>query len=319
MKSAILLVITLIHVLSTNSVLLPTKSVKGFMYRNQALKNTMAYTTSEDNGVQDTQIISQYNEQPNIDNNNNNEDDDNVDNENDKRNTYKIMEYKNKVQSQKLRKLKSTSFWFVTQQVLRLVSRKRNSVLDGTTAGDYGLDVFGICSSKERLDRMIEIELKHSRIAMLASAGWPISEIYHEPLIKLMNLEYESQLTLNGLAPTVLNGELLHGPNAAGLGVFFVLYSMFEYYTFNYRDEQIKNNKRREPGDFGFDPLGLYEYHGSSPEKKKVMRVYEVNHGRASMLAIVLYILIEAAFSRAIIDVTPLFFVPIWQLKSFTA
>ena len=68
------------------------------MYRNQALKNTMAYTTSEDNGVQDTQIISQYNEQPNIDNNNNNEDDDdNVDNENDKRNTYKIMEYKNKV------------------------------------------------------------------------------------------------------------------------------------------------------------------------------------------------------------------------------
>jgi len=37
------------------------------------------------------------------------------------------------------------------------------------------------------------------------------------------------------------------------------------------------------------------------------------------MLAIVLYILIEAAFSRAIIDVTPLFFVPIWQLKSFTA
>ena len=66
------------------------------------------------------------------------------------------------------------------QLILRIQSQKAGSVIDGTLPGDAGFDPFGISDSKPKVKRMREIELKHSRIAMLASIGWPISELFHE-------------------------------------------------------------------------------------------------------------------------------------------
>lgn len=174
--------------------------------------------------------------------------------------------------------------------------------------GDYGFDPLGICKTQEKLVRMREIELKHSRLAMLAVLGWPAAEIFHGPLVSLVeslsfpeiasvvdntspplplpplpplptlptptdynsnnininninninnniipipsleldfdtanqfdskldhtNLDLNLDVSLNmnsDFVPTVLNGGLLKGPNAAGLGIFFLAVSILEY------------------------------------------------------------------------------------------
>lgn len=51
--------------------------------------------------------------------------------------------------------------------------------LDGTYAGDVGFDPLGFAKDKVTLVRMRDAELKHSRLAMLAAAGWPLSELWH--------------------------------------------------------------------------------------------------------------------------------------------
>ena len=162
---------------------------------------------------------------------------------------------------------------------------------------------------------MREIELKHSRLAMLAAIGWPSSEIFHNDLMKLFNLPFE--LSDNGMAPTVLNGGLLRGPNAVALGLFFLIISGLEYIAFNNRRTlkaklELKG-KRLEPGDFGFDPLNLYELKGSSPKSKKHMRLMEINNGRIAMLGIFIYSISEVLYNRPLTSVTPIFFTPFWN------
>jgi hypothetical protein len=187
--------------------------------------------------------------------------------------------------------------------------------------GDYGFDPLGIADTYTYLDRMREIELKHSRLAMLAAIGWPSSEIFHNNLMKLFELPFE--MGNNGMALTVLNGVLLHGPNSIALGLFFLIISGLEYLAFNYRrqlKEKFKNKKKRlEPGDFGFDPLNLYEIKGSSPKAKKHMRLMEINNGRISMMAILIFTIEEFITNEPVTKVTPIFFTPFWETLGITS
>ena len=150
---------------------------------------------------------------------------------------------------------------------------------------------------------------------MLAAIGWPSSEIFHNNLMKLFNLPF--QMGNNGMAPTVLNGELLQGPNSIALGLFFLIISGLEYLAFNYRrtlKDSFRNKKKRlEPGDFGFDPFNLYELKGSSPKAKKHMRLMEVNNGRIAMMAILSYTITEFITNEPVTRVTPIFFTPFWE------
>jgi hypothetical protein len=76
--------------------------------------------------------------------------------------------------------------------------------LDGSLAGDVGFDPFGLARDKEGAYRMREAELKHSRLAMLAAAGWPLSELWHRELADTLGLD--SILASENRAPSVLNG-----------------------------------------------------------------------------------------------------------------
>jgi light-harvesting complex II chlorophyll a/b binding protein 4 len=51
---------------------------------------------------------------------------------------------------------------------------------------------------------MREAEIKHSRLAMLAAAGWPLSELWHQSLANTLGLD--SILAAENRAPSVLNG-----------------------------------------------------------------------------------------------------------------
>jgi hypothetical protein len=53
----------------------------------------------------------------------------------------------------------------------------RPSALKGELAGDVGFDPLGFAKSSEELMNYREAEIKHARLAMLAAAGWPLSEV----------------------------------------------------------------------------------------------------------------------------------------------
>merc|ERR1711966_25255 len=53
------------------------------------------------------------------------------------------------------------------------------SHLDGTYAGDEGFDPLGF-SNADNIKFYREAEMKHGRLAMLAAAGWPLSEIWQK-------------------------------------------------------------------------------------------------------------------------------------------
>lgn len=68
---------------------------------------------------------------------------------------------------------------------------RRPPNLDGTTyAGDVGFDPLNFSSSSpEQLVYYREAEVKHSRLAMLAAAGWPISELLDKKLAGLLDMD----------------------------------------------------------------------------------------------------------------------------------
>ena len=53
----------------------------------------------------------------------------------------------------------------------------RPAALDGSMVGDVGFDPLGFAKNSEDLMNYREAEIKHARLAMLAAAGWPISEL----------------------------------------------------------------------------------------------------------------------------------------------
>lgn len=242
--------------------------------------------------------------------------------------TESVENFKNRAThtsvKEKKKSNKAISPFQTVELLLRLQSRKGGSVIDGTMAGDKGFDPLGVSNSKGKLFRMREIELKHCRIAMLAAVGWPFSELFHQPLRELVDqvnlpqmgltladiAALDSQMGQGGRAPSILNGALLQGPNAAFLGIFAVAFAAFEYFAFTKR---YNSPNKKEPGDFGFDPLNLYEYWGQSPAAKFAMREKEISNGRMAMVAIVSFVVFEAVFGRPIVDLTPFFFHPFWE------
>ena len=181
----------------------------------------------------------------------------------------------------------------------------RPNILDGSHAGDYGFDPLGL-SEKLDLYAMQESEIRHSRLAMLAVIGWPMSEL----------LAPSWMLQDGGCAPSVLNG--VNPLSGFTILAFLGAAGYFEYKTSLRRTLSTPMGKMHErdmsavwkygvAGDYNWDPLNLYDSCGNDYKGRKGLRDVEVSHGRSAMLGITYFVTWEALTGHAIVENNMLF------------
>merc|ERR1712230_280034 len=122
-------------------------------------------------------------------------------------------------------------------------------------------------ASEEKLVEYREAELKHGRLAMLAAVGWPAAEIIEPKLSALLGVTDELAETA-GRAPALLNG----GLEEAQIPYFLAATAVFAGITDIY-GTKTQQEQGLEPGNVGFDPLGLFPEDAETQEKYKVAEV----------------------------------------------
>jgi hypothetical protein len=171
--------------------------------------------------------------------------------------------------------------------------------LDGSMAGDVGFDPLGFAKSKEDLMNYREAEVKHARLAMLAAAGWPLSELFDRKIANLIGMA--PIVDASDRAPSLLNG---------GLDKISPLYwiacltgaALIDVYGLS---KARSNSPDYIPGNLGFDPLGLYP---KDKEGQMRMQTNEIKNGRIAMIAITAFAFQEVVSSSGVIAETPFFF-----------
>uniref|UniRef100_A0A7S3JQM9 Uncharacterized protein n=1 Tax=Aureoumbra lagunensis TaxID=44058 RepID=A0A7S3JQM9_9STRA len=176
-------------------------------------------------------------------------------------------------------------------------------ILDGSVVGDAGFDPLHLASSQALLAFYREAEIKHSRLALLAVVGWPLSEMLDKPIADLCGLP--CVLAHSVFAPSVLNGGLanispLFWGAALGSAASFELYAL----SLMLRKDFV------EPGDLSFDPLGFYPTERS---RRKRMQLSEIKHGRTAMIAVVGFAAQEFILGTPVIEHSRYFFTPFWN------
>eukprot|EP00904_Undaria_pinnatifida_P001038 jgi/Undpi1/10935/HiC_scaffold_3.g01461.m1 len=142
------------------------------------------------------------------------------------------------------------------------------AALDGTMAGDAGFDPIGF-SNFIPLDFLREAELKHGRICQLAVVGFAATDLgLHLPgaMHDVSSVAAHDAAVASGAMPQIL-----------------LWVSAFECIS-TVAVVQMLEGSGRIPGDFGFDPDGLYSK-PSMAKKKASMELKEITHCRLAMLA----------------------------------
>jgi len=174
---------------------------------------------------------------------------------------------------------------------------KRPQYLDGTLPGDRGFDPFNFSSDPSALNWYRESEIKHARIAMLASVGWVLSELSHNSIASQLGLK--SILNLSDKVPSILNGGLDRTNPLFWVGAISAAAAL-EFISIR-KDGGVMT----EPGDFNFDPLGLA---GKTDKRQFFNKEAELFNGRLAMLAITGFAAQEFVTNDAVINQTPIFF-----------
>ncbi|CAK0824834.1 unnamed protein product [Prorocentrum cordatum] len=146
--------------------------------------------------------------------------------------------------------------------------------------GDAGFDPFSLAGrTPSEFMGMLEAEIKHGRLAMLAGVGMVAPEVLHRPIAEMLGLP--NLMAPGGCTPTPLNGQLADPTLAASTGAILGLIAITEISQPRTRAEL--------PGYFGFDPLQLSELAEQLPKLRSDapwVAEAEVKHGRVAMLAV---------------------------------
>ena len=139
---------------------------------------------------------------------------------------------------------------------------------------------------------------------MLAAAGWPLSELWDRKIAGVLDLP--PILDATNRAPSVLNGGLGKINPAYWIGCIALAAAVEGY-------GGMVNSKKAGyyPGDYGFDPFGLYPKDENGQAR---MRLSEIKNGRLAMVAITAFAAQEFVAGSAVIDHAAIFFKPITQV-----
>jgi len=118
-----------------------------------------------------------------------------------------------------------------------------------------------------------EVELKHGRVAMLASLGLLVGEQFH-PLFG-GNIDVPSYIAFQATPLQTF------WPSVVAAIAIPEIFSVFTFENPD-QDETWAMKKDHKPGDLGFDPLGLKP---TDPEELTKMQTKELNNGRLAMIA----------------------------------
>jgi len=184
---------------------------------------------------------------------------------------------------------------------------ERPLALDGTVAGDVGFDPLGFAKTKQDLLNYREAEVKHARLAMLAAAGWPLSELWDKKIAALFGLP--AVVDNAGRAPSILNGGLEKISPVYWIACL-LLAGAIDFFGI-LKARASKNDPTYFPGNLGFDPLGLYPKDAAG---QKEMQLKEIKNGRLAMIAITGFAAQEFVSKVGVINQTPIFFKPIGEV-----
>jgi hypothetical protein len=163
--------------------------------------------------------------------------------------------------------------------------------LPGVTGPLDFFDPLGFCSdiSEGKLCFYREVEVKHGRVAMLASLGFLVGEQFH-PLFG-GNIDVPSyiafqQTPLQTFWPAVVAAIAI--PEIASVAAFNDPFAVVGAWSIpKIEDPEPEGgfwtvDTDREGGDFGWDPMGLRP---TDPKEFKDMQTKELNNGRLAMIA----------------------------------
>jgi len=135
---------------------------------------------------------------------------------------------------------------------------------DGPEPGSKNFDPLKLAEqSPQWVPFFREAEIKHGRIAMLATLGWIAGDFGH-----IGNVNTASSFTAHNDAVT--SGAMVQ---------ILIWTSLLEHISIPAVQATMKGE--RAPGYFGFDPLGF----GKDPANFKKLEVNELKNGRLAMLA----------------------------------
>lgn len=147
---------------------------------------------------------------------------------------------------------------------------------------------------------MREAEIKHARLAMVAAAGWPLSELFQKGFSQLLGVPSTLEVT-NGRAPSLFNGHLFDGATGTFVLLVALATAALELKTLDNVEGLTPTDYM--PGDLKFDPAGL-------SSKRDDMATAEIKNGRLAMLAITGFAVQEFFYGVAVVEQTPQFFQP---------
>jgi len=124
---------------------------------------------------------------------------------------------------------------------------------------------------------MREAELKHSRVAMLATFGWLATDGAFGFPLRLPGSIYSVE--------TIPNAYNAHNilVEQGSMSFLLLVITLIEFCSSAALVQVSKGELDREAGDFGLDPLGFLK--DKSEDEVNRMKLRELNNGRLAMLA----------------------------------